>query len=44
MMDRIEDIDRRQRLLQLENRIVDVKSEINIDALLVSITQFADKS
>lgn len=39
-MDKIEDPDRKQRLLQLEGRIVDVRSEINIDGLLVSIISY----
>ncbi|KFM72131.1 Rho-associated protein kinase 1, partial [Stegodyphus mimosarum] len=37
MMDKIDDADRRQRLLQLESRLIEVKSEINVDGLLDTV-------
>ncbi|GFR23942.1 rho-associated protein kinase 2 [Trichonephila clavata] len=36
-MDKIEDVHRMERLLDLESRIADVKSEINIDSLLDTV-------
>ncbi|GBO38365.1 Rho-associated protein kinase 2 [Araneus ventricosus] len=36
-MDRIDDVHRMERLLELESRISDVKSEINIDSLLDTV-------
>lgn len=36
-MDKVEDPDRRQRLLQLENRILEIRSEINVDGLLDTV-------